>query len=142
MLYETAILSTSYNDAEMQVFSASIEELSDMQSTFVREMFVAPSGPRADDNLFSPFTPYSLYQAAVVQRRLWQRRGSSHHREAFEQARSVLETFNKRWRIADVYLRRLDAAPAEPSSTLCFLWRDRALSARGPTGDPAQPYAA
>jgi hypothetical protein len=48
----------------------------------------------------SPFVPYSLYQAAVVQLSLWKRTEMDSHKNAFDSLKIILGHFKKRWLVA------------------------------------------
>jgi hypothetical protein len=50
----------------------------------------------------SPFVPYSLYQAAVVQLSLWRRTDIESYRNAFESLKTILGHFKKRWLVAGI----------------------------------------
>jgi hypothetical protein len=48
----------------------------------------------------SPLVPYSLYQAAVVQFRLWKRHNKDQHRNNLNSLKRILSYFNQRWLVA------------------------------------------
>ncbi len=49
---------------------------------------------------FSPYVPLSLYQAAVVQLRLWKRSGEIVHEDNLRSLKHILEYYCRRWLIA------------------------------------------
>ncbi|KAK0860466.1 hypothetical protein LTR91_006504 [Friedmanniomyces endolithicus] len=57
---------------------------------------------------FSPYVPLSLYQAAVVQLRLWKRSGEIVHEDNLRSLKHILEYYCRRWLIAGVYLHALE----------------------------------
>jgi hypothetical protein len=45
----------------------------------------------------SPFIPYSIYQAAIVQFRLWKQTQDSKYKEMFDSLQGILDFFGRRW---------------------------------------------
>jgi hypothetical protein len=142
LLYDAVILSEIYSEEQIRGFGGLAETIADRMDDLVQRMLVSPTGTRSDDSFFSPYTPYALYQTAVVRMRLWRQTGYDRHRVLFGNARMVLEKFTKRWLVAKAYLQRLDDPSLSTTSTSCYLYQGRAVSGRGPTGDDAVPYRA
>lgn len=53
---------------------------------------------------FSPYVPLSLYQAAVVQLRVWKRTGEERYCHGLSSLKQTLGHFNKRWTVASRWL--------------------------------------
>lgn len=142
MLWEASRLSDIYTEAEKIDFCTSISTISNQIRAFCDTLYSRPHRPTVKEELFSPFVPYSIYQAAVVHHNLWKQTHLMVYHTGFETLRSSLQRTGKRWLIARIYMQRLDTLENDSVSLLSFLYKERALSSRGPTGDPARPYAA
>jgi hypothetical protein len=75
-----------------------LEPISTRISEFSNLLFIQVE--HVDLQTLSPFVPYSLYQAAVVQLNLWKRTDIDSYRNAFESLKTVLGHFKKRWLVA------------------------------------------
>lgn len=51
----------------------------------------------------SPYVPYSIYHAAIVQYRLWKQTGSERHKAALDSLKNVLKYLNRRWLISGMF---------------------------------------
>jgi len=49
--------------------------------------------------IHTPYLPYSLYQAAVVQHRLWKQDGSPVHKRHFDSLKAIITEFTNRWQV-------------------------------------------
>ncbi|KAK3620812.1 hypothetical protein LTR56_020586 [Elasticomyces elasticus] len=98
------------NDAEKRdgkdVLSA-MEPLSTQIVVFSSRLF--GDGEGIDYGTLSPYIPLSLYQAAVVQSRLYRRTGERCYGEALLTLKRLLGYFNKRWLVAGFCLDALEA---------------------------------
>ncbi|PVH70313.1 hypothetical protein DL98DRAFT_437276 [Cadophora sp. DSE1049] len=82
--------------------NTSLAEVADM---IVELAYTFPTmAARLDMESFSPFVPYMLYQAAIVQARTLRVSGTISCVEAYEAIVKMLHTFNERWKIAGEYL--------------------------------------
>lgn len=141
ILYDAAILSPIYTENERNAFVSSLETTSQCIAAFSQTLFANPTGARADESFFSPFIPYSIYQAAVVQDRIWRRTGQSTNKDALDVLRGILGTFRKRWHVADTYVKQLNSRVEQAFGTIYFINGGRSMSRKGPTGDSSRPYA-
>jgi hypothetical protein len=71
-------------------------------STQIVQLSSALFGTGEDTNYgtFSPYVPLSLYQAAVVQLRLWKKTGEEHYLQGLSSLKGTLGYFGRRWTIA------------------------------------------
>jgi hypothetical protein len=58
------------------------------------------TGEDVDYGTFSPYVPLSLYQAAVVQLRLWDQTSEERYWEGLSSLKTTLGHFGRRWTIA------------------------------------------
>jgi hypothetical protein len=58
------------------------------------------TGEDVDYGTFSPYVPLSLYQAAVVQLRLWNQTGEGRYWQGLSSLKRTLGHFGRRWTIA------------------------------------------
>lgn len=84
-----------------------------MQELSERAVIFAEAG-YADKETFyletlSPFLPYCLYQAGIVQYRLWKQRGDSIHKVRLDALSNLLRGNGKRWAVAGKLLNLLQA---------------------------------
>lgn len=97
-LYDSALLSNKYNDDDKSGLLTSIEATSNRVVQFATLLF--GNTEKVNIDTLSPFVPYSLYQAAVVQFRLWKRTETSQYKEAMDSLKEILGHFARRWQIA------------------------------------------
>lgn len=97
-LYEAALLSEKYDETEVELVSQSMQSTSDRIDAFSSSLFSDMSLVNIDN--LSPFIPYSLYQAAIIQHRLFRQTGKQSHQQAIISLKSILDTFKQRWLIA------------------------------------------
>ncbi|KAK0307895.1 hypothetical protein LTR01_005227 [Friedmanniomyces endolithicus] len=83
-----------------------MEPLSHRITQFATRLF--GTGQDLNYGTFSPYVPLSLYQAAVVQNRLWMRSGDAAYKENLLALKHILQFYSRRWMVARVYLRALD----------------------------------
>lgn len=76
----------------------SMQELSERAVTF------AEAGYKDKETFYletlSPFLPYCLYQAGVVQYRMWKLKGDSVHKTRLDALIALLRGNSKRWSVA------------------------------------------
>ena len=153
MLYEAALLSNQYDNNERQAVLTSLESTSTRIAVFSNYLFSDLS--QVDLDKMSPYVPYSLYQAAVVQYRHLKQTGRPDHQVNLDSLKMILSNFRKRWLVAGKhgYARRssnlpkaigkhldgLEALTADWPIAMLFM-HGTSLSDRGPTGDPSMPY--
>ncbi|KAK5118542.1 hypothetical protein LTR85_008007 [Meristemomyces frigidus] len=95
-----------HENCDRDVLSA-MKPLSTRITGFSRRLF--GNGEGIDYGTLSPYIPLSLYQAAVVQSRLYRQTGEYGHGEALLSLKQILGYFNKRWLVAGFYLDALEA---------------------------------
>ncbi len=75
-----------------------------MEETSLRAFIFADAAVRDRENhpyeLRSPDLPYSLYQAAIVQYRLWKHSGDPIYNQRFNSFKIMLRNFDSRWMAA------------------------------------------
>jgi hypothetical protein len=98
MLHDYSTAQSHDAEAELSRKLSLMEPLSTRIAEFANRLF----GDVEGDNVktLSPFVPYALYQAAVVQCRLWNRFGRDEYKENRESLKSILGRFNRRWLVA------------------------------------------
>jgi hypothetical protein len=100
-LYEAALLSDKYEVGERHAIFQSLESTSSRIAVFSAHLFADIS--LVDIDKMSPFVPYSLYQSAVVQYRLFQQTAQMEYQRNFESLKSILGSFKRRWLVAGQY---------------------------------------
>jgi hypothetical protein len=75
-----------------------MEPLSTQLVQFSSALF--STGEDVDYGTFSPYVPLSLYQAAVVQLRLWKQTGEECYWQGLSSLKRTLGYFGRRWTIA------------------------------------------
>ena len=98
MLYDFSSQRAVVHEASKTDALAAMEPLSAQITQFSNRLFGARD--RINYGTLSPITPLSLYQAAVVQYRLWRRTGQPCYQDGLRDLREILGYFNKRWAIA------------------------------------------
>ena len=76
-----------------------------MEETSIRATAFAEASYRDRDENYpfdtlSPYLPYSLCQAAIIQYRLWIQNSSPIHKRNLDSLKSILREFTKRWMVA------------------------------------------
>jgi hypothetical protein len=79
-----------------------MEPLSTQLVQFSSALF--STGEDVDYGTFSPYVPLSLYQAAVVQLRLWNQTGEECYWQGLSSLKRTLGYFGRRWTIAGKWL--------------------------------------
>jgi hypothetical protein len=102
VLFEFNLAHSSENDTHSQALQ-SMEEMSKRSLSFA-EQFYAETGAM-DPATYSPYLPYSYCQAAVVQYRLWRKKGDIAYKERHDWLKQVLREFGKRWMVASKSLQ-------------------------------------
>ena len=97
MLYESQLNQTDENavDERFQLLQL-IEDISLRAIAFAEASY----GDRAENyprEIHSPYLPYSLFQSAVVQYRLWKHSNDVTFKQRFDTIKSILSEFTKRW---------------------------------------------
>jgi hypothetical protein len=97
-LYESALLSGNLdNDSRISTLK-SLEYISTQIFEFSEYLFRDLG--KVKYNMMSPFVPQSLYQAAIVQFRLWKQTNETRYKTALDSLKQILGHFNKRWLVA------------------------------------------
>lgn len=97
-LYDNALSSGIYSEDEYDAISTSLESTSTRIAVFSNRLFADVS--KVDINKMSPLVPYSLYQAAILQHRLFVRTGETNYQANLASLKMILGNFRKRWLIA------------------------------------------
>jgi hypothetical protein len=97
-LYESALLSGNLDNESRTNTLKSLEYISTQIVEFSEYLF--RDLDKIKYNLMSPFVPQSLYQAAIVQFRLWKQTNETRYKNALDSLRQILGYFNKRWLVA------------------------------------------
>jgi hypothetical protein len=92
-------------------FYQSLEPISKRISEFSRLLFADVE--QIEFETLSPYVPYSLYQAAVVQKHLWKQNNDASNKEAVDSLKTILEHFSARWSVAGM---------AFHSTLPCLVW--------------------
>ena len=100
MLYESELLLLSQDENNKQQILTSIESYSEQITQFSAYLF--GDEEKINFETFSPFVPFSLYQAAAVQLRLWKQRNEMVHMEALHSLKKILGYFSRRWLTASM----------------------------------------
>jgi hypothetical protein len=77
----------------------SIEETALGSLTFAEASYGNQEGIYVPET-FSPYLPYSLYQAAVVDHRLWTQSGHLIYKQRLDTLKAIIGNFTKRWMVA------------------------------------------
>jgi hypothetical protein len=98
------MLHPEQNDTELLFkILATVEPLSHKVLYYAAKLLGDPE--KLNYREISPFIPQSLYQAAVVQHRLWKYKGTVHYKEGLNALRRILGYLKKRWLVAGMYGR-------------------------------------
>jgi hypothetical protein len=100
-LYDSSILHQQ-NEIEKSRILGMLEEASTAIVSFSAYLFGNPE--KLNYATFSPFVPYSLYHAGLVQFRLWKQTSALRHRESLDSVKKILAFFNRRWLIGGMVL--------------------------------------
>lgn len=104
-LYDAALLSQRHSEAEREGILQAIETTSDRIVVFSGLLFGDPTAVNIDT--LSPFVPYSLYQAGVVQYRCWRRSGEATKQEGLWSLKRILGSFSLRWQVAGMSFQNI-----------------------------------
>lgn len=100
ILYDSAFLHPppgSGPQYKIGIFN-SLDVTSTRIAEFSAHLFGDPEG--MENGVFSPFVPYSLYLAGIVQYRFWKQTGEERHKRALDPLKLVLGYHNRRWLVA------------------------------------------
>lgn len=90
-----------HSSAQVRTYDRALilmEPLSAQIAEFSSRLF--GTGEDLEYGTFSPYVPLSLYQAAVVQHRLWKRTGDASHEGTLHSLKKILGFFHRRWAVA------------------------------------------
>jgi len=136
-LYDSSML-RQQNEIEKSRILSMLEKASTAMVEFSAYLFGDPE--KLDYATMSPFVPYSLYQAGVVQFRLWKHTSALHHRESLDSVKKILRFFNRRWLIGGKYLETLETLKVDWPITMPM--QGFFVGANGPTGENFSHYHA
>lgn len=100
-LYESALLPCNLDNDSRANILKSIEFISTQIVEFSEYLF--RDLDKIKYNMMSPFVPQSLYQAAIVQFRLWKQTNEMRYKNALDSLKNILGHFNKRWLVAGMF---------------------------------------
>lgn len=104
MLYEFMLSHGNENVAEKHRILQSMEETSLQVITFAEASY----GDREENYPFevlSPYLPYSLCQAAIIQYRLWKHSNDPVCKLHLDSLKNILREFTKRWMMTSESIR-------------------------------------
>ena len=87
------------DDAERQQILQSMEETSLRALAFAEASYSDRDENYPFDTL-SPYLPYSLCQAAIIQHQLWIQNGNPVNKRNLDSLKAILREFTKRWMVA------------------------------------------
>ena len=90
---------STYNVVERNRLLQSIEETSLRAITFAEASY-SDRVENYPHDILSPYLTYSLYQAAIVQYRIWKQNGDPMCKRHIDSLKTILREFTKRWMIA------------------------------------------
>lgn len=93
-LYGSSIVKGGDNDRR----AALVEEIAVEITDYCRRLFSIEEQIHYD--IMSPFVPYALYQAAVVQQQLLKHNPETRYEKNVQFLKQILGSFNKRWLVA------------------------------------------
>jgi hypothetical protein len=96
ILYEFMMSSDDFENGQIL---RSVEEISIGALTFAEASY----GDRHENypsDVLSPYLPYFLCQAAIVQHRLWKHVGRSIYKQRLDMLTRILQEFRTRWTVA------------------------------------------
>jgi len=97
-LYDSALKTTPSSSPERPNILISMEETSVRITAFSKHLFT--NEELLDYSTMSPFIPYSIYQSAVMQYRLWKQTGQFEFKENLDSLKNVLDILGRRWMVA------------------------------------------
>ncbi|KAK1758899.1 hypothetical protein QBC47DRAFT_336407 [Echria macrotheca] len=106
-LYEFMLRQASTDIAERRRILRCIEETSLRAITFAEAAYKEREESYPFE-IHSPYLPYSLCQAAIVQYRLWIQGGDIQNKRNVDLLKSIIREFTNRWRVAWQYLDHLE----------------------------------
>jgi hypothetical protein len=98
-LYEYMLSQNTENIFDRQHVLRSIEETALGALIFAEAAYGDQEGNYPPE-IFSPYLPYSLYQAAIVHHRLWIQTGRSVYQQRLGTLKTIIGQFTKRWMVA------------------------------------------
>ncbi|PQE32184.1 Zn2Cys6 transcriptional regulator protein [Rutstroemia sp. NJR-2017a WRK4] len=107
ILYEYMLSRNPDNASERRRVQRSIEETAFGALNFAAAAYADQEGNYPTD-VFSPYLPHSLYQAAILYHRLWTQRGHIVYKQRLDKLKAIIGNLTKRWMIAWHYLEAID----------------------------------
>ena len=103
-LYESITLWEEYGGVRHKEAIRRMDSLSASIANFAHETFHVTESEE-DLDVSSPFVPYCMFQAAVIQRRLWDETKNAWHKTSLDTLKAVLMRHDRRWRAAGLAIR-------------------------------------
>lgn len=128
-LYAGTMIHNEGNEEKVSNILAAMKPLSDDIVKYANQILRDPETMKLEEQ--SPFNPYSLYQAAAVQRRLWKLEHDKVHEEGFESLQQILGNFTRRWLAAGM-LTIYDPDPGFNCNNHCVETYQQALNSEDP----------
>jgi hypothetical protein len=99
ILYEFMLSRNMVDDSDKQQILQSLEDTSIRSLTFAEASYIDRE-ENYPKEILSPYLPYSLCQATIVQHRLWKQTGSLICKQRLEMLKTILGEFTNRWMVA------------------------------------------
>jgi hypothetical protein len=101
-MYDAALLPNEANEPNNRRILDAMEETSTRITAFSVHLFADPEKIAIETQ--SPLVPYSQFQAAVVQYRLWKGNGQAGYKDNLDALKRILVYMSKRWRVAGIII--------------------------------------
>jgi hypothetical protein len=111
-LYESLLRET--NDVcETHRIHQAMDEVSQRASAFAYAAYLEREESYPFE-ILSPYLPYSLCQAAIIQHRLWLQSGDENYKQRLGVLRAMMQEFAQRWHLACMTLRGAETTERVP----------------------------
>jgi hypothetical protein len=98
MLFEFQLHDNAENTIERERILRAMEDTSDRAMTFAKASYGDPNNYPYE--ILSPYLPYSLWQAGIIQYRLWKLNGDPAYKQHLDIIMNMLKDFGTRWMVA------------------------------------------
>jgi hypothetical protein len=95
LMYDSALATVRTDSTEYHHILDAMESCSARITAFSTHLFADFEDLSLETQ--SPYIPYSQFQAAVVQYRLWKKTNRALHKDNFDALKKILECINRRW---------------------------------------------
>jgi hypothetical protein len=104
VLHESLLEQTRENSDEKNRILQALERNSDRARSIAEAAYADTENFHLD--LLSPFLPLSLFQAGLIQYRIWKQNGDKIHKERLDSCVVQVRSFTRRWLIAGQFRRQ------------------------------------